>query len=100
MRMMRPGLTFGLLAGVLLAIWALRPVAREVRPAAAVTLQARPVTGTVPTVFSTGVQTSGLGHEEPPDPQALRNAPNRQAVYDAEAKPGQFVTPPNVSVEH
>lgn len=98
--MMRTALAFGLLAGVLLAIWALRPVAREERSAAAVTLQARPVAATEPTVFPTGVQTSKLGHEEPPDPEVLRNAPHRQAIYDAEARPGDFVTPPNVSIEH
>ena len=43
---------------------------------------------------------SGLGHARPPDPATLRDAPERQAAYDAEAKPGEFVTPPNVSIEH
>jgi hypothetical protein len=51
-------------------------------------------------VFSSPAPVSGLGHAQAPDPEALRDAPARQATYDAEAKPGEFVTPPNVSIEH
>lgn len=39
-------------------------------------------------------------HREPPPPGALANNAARQAAYDAEAKPGDFVTPPIVSIEH
>lgn len=41
-----------------------------------------------------------LSHREPPPASALANDPARQAAYDAEAKPGEFVTPPNISIEH
>jgi hypothetical protein len=41
-----------------------------------------------------------MSHARAPNPGSLRNAPGRQAAYDAEAKPGEFVTPPNVSIEH
>ena len=98
--MMRATLAFAVLAAVLLAIWAMRPSIPATGPAAsAVTLQSTPIIA-VPTVFPTGAQSSGLRHEEPPDPEVLRNAPRRQAIFDAEAKPGEFVTPPIVSVEH
>lgn len=43
--------------------------------------------------------TSGLNHAAPPAHETLRDAPARQALYDAEAQPGEFVTPPNVSIE-
>lgn len=43
---------------------------------------------------------SGLSHAKPPDPDQLRDYGQAQAVYDAEAKPGGFVTPPSVSVAH
>lgn len=43
---------------------------------------------------------SGLPHDRPPDPAQLRDYRQAQAVYDAEAKPGDFVTPPSVSVAH
>jgi hypothetical protein len=36
----------------------------------------------------------------PPPPDRLRNNPQAQAAYDASAKPGDYVTPPNVSIEH
>lgn len=51
-------------------------------------------------ILSSPAPASGLGHAQPPNPETLRDAPGRQAVYDAEAKPGEFVTPPNVSIEH
>lgn len=51
-------------------------------------------------ILSSPAPVSGLGHAQAPDPEALRNAPTRQATYDAEARPGEFVTPPNVSIEH
>jgi hypothetical protein len=41
-----------------------------------------------------------ITHDEPPDPEMLRNAPAAQAYYDATAQPGDFVTPPTVSIEH
>ncbi|MDP3676354.1 MAG: hypothetical protein Q8R44_14875, partial [Novosphingobium sp.] len=36
----------------------------------------------------------------PPSPEPLRDNPQAQAAYDASAKPGDYVTPPSVSVEH
>ena len=41
-----------------------------------------------------------ITHDEPPDPELLRNAPAAQAYYDAAAEPGDYVTPPSVSVRH
>lgn len=89
-----------LLVSVGLAIWALRP--DEVSPVApfAVTLKAAAPDALVPTVLPTAAPMSGLSHMVPPEPELLRGAPSRQATYDAEAEPGDFVTPPNVSVEH
>lgn len=43
---------------------------------------------------------SGLSHASPPPPEVLRDYSHAQSVYDQEAKPGDFVTPPAVSVEH
>ena len=43
---------------------------------------------------------SGLSHETPPPLEALRDYSHAQSVYDQEAKPGDFVTPPAVSVAH
>jgi hypothetical protein len=43
---------------------------------------------------------SGLPHDRPPPLEALRDYSHAQSVYDQEAKPGDFVTPPAVSVEH
>lgn len=36
----------------------------------------------------------------PPSPDLLRENPQTQAAYDASARPGDYVTPPSVSVEH
>ena len=36
----------------------------------------------------------------PPSPELLRDSPQAQAAYDASAQPGDYVTPPSVSVEH
>lgn len=41
-----------------------------------------------------------LSHRAPPPPAALANNPTAQSVYDAGAAPGDFVTPPSVSIEH
>lgn len=38
--------------------------------------------------------------EAPPSPDLLRDNPQAQAAYDASAQPGDYVTPPSVSVEH
>jgi hypothetical protein len=43
---------------------------------------------------------SGLSHDKPPPLEALRDYSHAQSVYDQEAKPGDFVTPPAVSIEH
>lgn len=43
---------------------------------------------------------SGLSHDTPPPLEALRDYSRAQSVYDQEAKPGDFVTPPAVSIEH
>ena len=37
---------------------------------------------------------------QPPPPDALAGNAELQAAYDASAKPGEFVTPPQVSVPH
>lgn len=38
--------------------------------------------------------------DSPPSPELLRDNRVGQAAYDASARPGDFVTPPSVSVEH
>ena len=43
---------------------------------------------------------SGLSHATPPPLEVLRDYSHAQSVYDQEAKPGDFVTPPAVSIEH
>lgn len=88
----------GLIAG--LAVWGLRPEPSPTPHARHVTLPPAAATHAAPGVAASPVPSSGLGHAQPPDPEALRDAPHRQAVYDAEARPGEFVTPPNVSIEH
>ena len=40
---------------------------------------------------------SGLSHSAPPPLEELRGNPARQDAYDAEAQPGEFVTPPAVA---
>lgn len=88
----------GLIAG--LAVWGQRPASYPASQARPVTLPLVPIARATPGVTASPVPSSGLGHSRPPDPEALRDAPQRQAVYDAEAKPGEFVTPPSVSIEH
>lgn len=39
-------------------------------------------------------------HSTAPHPDTLANDVATQARYDAEAKPGDFVTPPSVSIAH
>jgi hypothetical protein len=41
----------------------------------------------------------GIDHERPPAPETLNTA-QAQRIYDATAEPGDFVTPPNVSIPH
>lgn len=41
-----------------------------------------------------------LTNTMPPAVAALANNPATQAEYDARAAPGEFVTPPSVSIEH
>jgi len=43
---------------------------------------------------------AGLSHKQPPPLEQLRDYRQRQAIYDQEAKSGDFVTPPAVSIEH
>lgn len=83
-----------------LAAWGLRPGPDAASQAHSVTLPRAAGASTAPAVAASPPPASGLGHGRPPDPEALRDAPHRQAVYDAEAKPGEFVTPPSVSIEH
>lgn len=87
-----------LIAG--LAVWGLRPGPNPTSQARPVALPLAATARAAPGVAGSPVPSSGLGHAQPPDPETLRDAPGRQAVYDAEAKPGEFVTPPNVSIEH
>lgn len=64
--------------------------------------------GTIPSSDQEGVRPtptpatgrSGLRHDVAPDPALFREYRQLQTVYDQEAKPGEFVTPPSVSVEH
>jgi hypothetical protein len=51
-------------------------------------------------ILPTSDAQSSTRHDIAPAPDRFLGAPHRQAIYDAEAKPGEFVTPPNVSVEH
>ena len=83
-----------------LAVWELRPGPSPMPQALPVMLPSATPGGVVPHVTPSPAPRSGLGHAQPPDPEALRDAPGRQATYDAEAKPGEFVTPPHVSIEH
>jgi hypothetical protein len=39
-------------------------------------------------------------HAKPPPPAALADNVAAQATYDAQATPGDFVTPPSVSIAH
>ena len=88
------------LAGALMAL-AWPPSGSTGRAPSTVQLPGSRATAATPlAIRASPAPMSGLGHDGPPDPEALRNAPARQAAYDAEAKPGEFVTPPNVSVEH
>lgn len=41
-----------------------------------------------------------FGNDAPPPLESLRNNQRAQAQLDAQAKPGDFVTPPSVSVPH
>lgn len=59
----------------------------------------RPRPSSHPTPAS-GLVASGLSHRTPPPMVYLQDRPDIQAAYDAEAQPGDFVTPPAVSVEH
>jgi hypothetical protein len=46
------------------------------------------------------VPVAAIPHTTAPDPRVLASDPARQAAYDAGAQPGEFVTPPTVSIEH
>ena len=87
-------------AVALAAAWALREPLPAEDAARRVALPAMAEAPAAPTVVASPALSSGLGHARPPDPEALREAPARQAAYDAEARPGEFVTPPNVSIAH
>ena len=88
----------GLIAG--LAVWGQRSDPTPAPQATPVTLPLAATAEAAPGVAASPVPRSGLSHVGPPDPDALRDAPHRQAIYDAEARQGEFVTPPNVSIEH
>ncbi len=83
-----------------LALMSPRAAGPDTREASPVILPESAAHAAPAAVAASPAPRSGLGHASPPDPEALRDAPHRQAVYDAEAKPGEFVTPPNVSIEH
>jgi len=84
-----------------LVAWSGRPGGSASSPARSVQLPgAAAATSGLAAIQASAAPSSGLGHARPPDPAALREAPARQAAYDAEARPGEFVTPPNVSIEH
>jgi hypothetical protein len=38
-------------------------------------------------------------NEKPPDPKILKDRPDLQHAFDDNAKPGEFVTPPSVSID-
>jgi hypothetical protein len=52
-----------------------------------------------PTQFEQ-VPVAVIPHTTAPDPRVLASDPAKQATYDTAARPGEFVTPPIVSVEH
>lgn len=45
------------------------------------------------------INAQALPHDRPPDLEALSTS-NTQAAYDAAAQPGEFVTPPAISLPH
>lgn len=92
------GLT--LIGGVTVVLSALLAPAPSSSSPNRIALPANTVVGGKPHIHPSPAPALGLGHEQAPDPETLRDAPHRQAVYDAEAQPGEFVTPPNVSIEH
>lgn len=106
--MLRSGRSLGIaFAAVgLLAIMALQitidPPAR--RTEGIVTLPAfSPLDGSGPAPRATSAAQAALtlrGSGSPPVPETLRDSPAVQAAYDVSARPGDFVTPPSVSVEH
>ena len=83
-----------------LAIWLLQPTPSRQRVPQLIAVNAPMASDPAPVIAATGQPRSGLTHARPPEPAVLRDAPARQALYDAEAKPGEFVTAPNVSEPH
>ena len=91
-------------AGVAAVLWSL-DTGEEPRPRAEpVTLTAASPndrTAPEPRVTSPATLAATLrASRSAPSPELLRNNPQAQAAYDASARPGDFVTPPSVSVEH
>lgn len=97
---MRTLAALALIASLALAVWVAWPLDETKTVASAVTLQPAALSQIAPATRSTGEPVSGLSHSEAPELGSLRDAPSRQAAYDAEARSGEFVTPPQVSVEH
>lgn len=87
-------------AGLSLAFWGLQREDAKTVPVTTIALEAVQPATADPVIISTGVPRSNLSHAVAPTPSDLSDAPSRQAIYDAEANPGDFVTPPNVSVGH
>jgi hypothetical protein len=90
----------GLLVVAALAGLGWRPGGPAPRPVSAVQLPSTVAVYPQGVVHASPAPATGMSHARAPNPGSLRNAPGRQAAYDAEAKPGEFVTPPNVSIEH
>ena len=99
---MRRWIPAGGLLGLLMLVFGLwlGPAEKLGMAANPIKVIATPEASFSPVVHATGVPQSYLSHTLSPDADVLRNAPDRQAIYDAEAIPGQFVTPPNVSEAH
>lgn len=89
-----------LLGAASAGIWALRQGGPSLSSPGVVTIGPPAAISAPPAIVASPSPRSGLSHARAPTSEALRDAPERQAAYDAEARPGEFVTPPNVSIEH
>lgn len=89
---------------VALAWWVARGDETSPATTASLTLPAAPMAG-VPLPAPRPTAQAALAatlraSRSAPSPELLRDAPQAQTAYDASAAPGDFVTPPSVSVEH
>lgn len=93
----------GVLGGAVAVVWLMTLADEPVQLTDPVVLPATSQGTSSPQPVATSPATLGAtlrASETPPSPDLLRDNPQAQAAYDASAKPGDFVTPPSVSVEH